>query len=263
MPFVYKEVTGVGFYETSGWKGARGIFTTRKGGISPEPFHSLNLGAGGGDDQTRVEKNRELLAGALGVGKEAIKTVSQVHGDNVYVVRDPAAPRPKEGYDALITDVKGVALGVLTADCVPILLYDPVAKAVGSVHAGWAGTIKGIAGRAVVEMATNFGSSPLDIKACIGPSIGACCYEVDEKVMTPLRDSLRGWWEELAAPSRPGHWLLDLWKTNRKVLQLAGIRPENISVFGVCTSCNPDKFYSHRKSMGSAGRMMALTMLED
>jgi len=266
MPVVFRESGGVGFYEVSDWPGARGVFTTRRGGVSPSPFNSLNMGAGGGDDPARVEKNRELFLAAARLGSGPINMVRQVHGADVYVVRDRDALKPPglhgTGYDALITDIKGVLIGVLTADCVPILLYDPVKRAAGAVHAGWAGTVKGVAANAVKEMAGNYGSDPGDILACIGPSIGPCCYEVDGKVIGPLREAMKESWQEFAVPARPGHWFLDLWKANQKALLSAGVPLKGIKVFGACTSCNPDKFYSHRRSGGKAGRMLAVTKLE-
>ena len=260
MPFVYREINGVGFYEVSTWAGARGIFTTRKGGLSQKPFDALNLGSGGGDDPGVVAKNRALLVQALGLGGE-VKTVSQVHGNDVYVLKDPNGAKPLKGYDAIITALKGVAIGVLTADCVPVLLYDPVKQVVGAVHAGWKGTIDGIPARAVEEMASSFGCQPSDICAGIGPSIGPCCYEVDGNVVGPLYRAMSESCEDLISPSRPGRWQFDLWKTNRRTLQLAGLRPENINVFGVCTSCNTDKFFSHRRSSGRTGRMFAVVQL--
>lgn len=258
--FVYREVSGIGFYEVTAWRGARGLFTTRKGGMSRPPYDSLNLGAGGGDDPETVAGNRRRLNEALGLGDGGVRTVSQVHGSGVCVLNDPDAPRPVAGYDAVITALPGQAVGVLTADCVPILLYDPVKGAVAAVHAGWAGTIKGIAGHAVEAMAREFGTGPGDVLAAVGPSIGPCCYEVDEKVMGPLRESLRGW-SGLAVDAAPGKWRLDLWMTNRRVLELSGVPPGNISVMGLCTACNQDKFYSHRGSGGKAGRMMAVAVL--
>jgi len=168
MPFVFRETGGVGFYEVSGWKDARGVFTTRRGGVSQPPFESLNLGAGSGDSPEVVQKNRELLDHALGLGGRGITTVRQVHGNEVYVYAGPDAARPGHGYDAIITDVRGAAIGVLTADCVPILMHDPVRGAVAAVHAGWAGTLSGIAGRAVAEMSEHYGTDPSDVRACIG-----------------------------------------------------------------------------------------------
>ncbi|MGC2425019.1 MAG: polyphenol oxidase family protein, partial [Nitrospirota bacterium] len=150
MPFVFNDEYGAGFYEVSGWEGARGVFTTRRGGVSPHPFDSLNMGAGSGDSPGNVKKNRELLTAALGLPGAEIKLVRQVHGDDIYVLREPGSGIPGEagqkrakGHDALMTDLKRVPIGVLTADCVPILLYDPKKSVVAAVHAGWAGTAKG------------------------------------------------------------------------------------------------------------------------
>jgi len=260
MSFVFKEVKGLGFYEVSGWEGARGLFTTRQGGVSPAPYNSLNLGAGGGDDLKLVARNRTLVADALGLEAHEIKTVNQVHGDSVYLVGDGDTVKPQRGHDAMITNVRGIALGILTADCVPILMYDPVSGSVASVHAGWAGTVKGVAGTAVKRMGEAFGARPSEIKVAVGPSIGPCCYEVDEKVIGPLRDTVRDW-SDVAEPARKGRWMLDLWETNRRILMDAGVKPGNIAVMGLCTACNHDKFYSHRKSGGKAGRMMAITLL--
>jgi YfiH family protein len=261
MPFVFKEAKGLGFYEVSGWAGARGLFTTRMGGVSPAPYNSLNLGAGGGDDPKLVARNRDLLAGSLGLDLSRIKTVNQVHGSSIYEVGDPGSGRPLRGYDAMITSAKGVAIGVLTADCVPILMYDPGSSSVASVHAGWAGTVKGIAGRTVTRMGEVYGTKPSDLLVAIGPSIGPCCYEVDEKVIGPLKDAQSGW-SEMAAPARKGRWMLDLWETNRRIMIDAGVRPENVTVMSLCTACNQDKFFSHRKSGGKAGRMMAIALLK-
>lgn len=262
--FVYTEVAGIGFYEVSAWRGARGLFTTRKGGESVPPYDSLNLGGGGavgGDDAGAVERNRSRLAGALGLDGRGVRTVSQVHGSEVHVLRDPEAPRPVRGFDAIVTDIPGSAVGVLTADCVPILLFDPVGRAVGAVHAGWAGTVQSIAARAVEAMASEYGTRAQDILAAVGPSIGPCCYEVDERVMGPLGGSFEDW-EDLSVPARPGRWRLDLWKTNRRTLERAGVAPDNIAVMALCTACNPDKFYSHRGSGGKTGRMMAVAVLD-
>ncbi len=261
MPFVFNEINGAGFYEVSGWEGARGIFTTRRGGVSQHPFDSLNMGSGSGDDPGNVRKNRELITSALGMPGARIKTVTQVHGDDIYVLREPDAARPHNGYDAIMTDLRRVPIGVLTADCAPILLYDPKRAAIAAVHAGWAGTVKGIAGKAVSEMGNHFGSRPENLFASIGPSIGPCCYEIDSKVFDPLERYMPDYAAELVTDSRPEHWFLDLWKANRRILERAGMRSERIYVFGVCTACNPEKFYSHRKSGGRAGRMMALAVL--
>lgn len=260
MAFIYREIDGLGFYEVEGWTGASGIFTTRLGGLSEPPYDSLNLGSGGGDSPVVVSRNRGLLTQALGLAPGMLKTIRQVHGVEVHTVKDVAAGPPMEGFDALVTAMPGVGLGVLTADCVPILLYDPVKRAVGSVHAGWAGTVGGIAGKAVAAMAREYGSDPVDVLAAVGPSIGPCCYEVDGKVMAPLQKSMRTD-DGIVNETKPGHWLLDLWEANSRMLMSAGVPRANITIMGVCTACNTGKFYSHRKCGGQTGRMMAVAWL--
>jgi len=260
MSFVYRETGGLGFYEVTGWDGAKAVFTTRKGGVSQPPYDSLNLGAGSGDEPALVMKNRALLAVSLGIDVGALKTVNQVHGTDVCMVDGSGATRPEAGCDAIITNTPGAAISILTADCVPILIYDPVTRCAASVHAGWAGTVKCITANAVRRMVAEFGASPKDIKAAVGPSIGPCCYEVDEKVVAPLRAEFSDC-SGLAEAVSPGHWHLDLWETNRRTLVKAGVLPSNITVMGLCTACNEDKFFSHRKSGGKAGRMMGIVIL--
>jgi len=262
MPFVYREINGIGYYEVSGWKNAAGIFTTRIGGKSEGSYESLNLSASSGDDTSVVESNRRRLNSALGIKPGMIKTIRQVHGSDVYELSNPDASRPRAGFDAIVTRIPGVAVSVLTADCVPILLYDPVKGVVAAVHAGWSGTVSGIVGRAVRTMEQSFGTSTGDLLAAIGPSIGPCCYEVDEKVVTPLKQNILGG-GGLIFPTRAGHWQLDLWEANTRLMVSAGVKRTNILVMGLCTSCNADKFYSHRKSGGSTGRMMALAWIKD
>ena len=261
MSFERIQVGGVGFYKVVGWDGAIGLFTTRHGGESAPPFDSMNLGAGSGDDPEVVARNRRILADALGLGARGVRTVSQVHGTEIYVLTDPDAPRPITGHDAIMTDIPGAAVGVLTADCVPIILHDPASRAVSCVHAGWAGTVKGIVGAAINRMSEVYGAEPSGIRAAIGPSIGPCCYEVDDKVIGPLSESHAGW-EGYAKPASPGKWMLDLWAANRAQVVGAGVPPANVSTLGLCSACHQGEFFSHRRSGGRAGRMMAVAMIK-
>lgn len=260
MPFIYREKEGVGYYEVSAWERAAGVFTTRLGGLSDAPFDSLNLGNGGGDDSGIVAANRDRLAVALGIAPGVIRTVRQVHGSDVFVLSDEGAPKPALGYDAIVTDINGAAISVLTADCVPILMYDPKNRVVAAVHAGWEGTVKGVTSRAVRAMAQEYGSDPSEILAAVGPSIGPCCYEVDERVVAPFKENITEG-GSILYPSRPGHWKLDLWEANARLLVSAGVKKDNIDLMGLCTSCNTDRFFSHRKSGGRTGRMMAIARL--
>jgi hypothetical protein len=191
----------------------------------------------------------------------SIARMNQVHSNAVRVVRSRDNDAPEDGFDATVTNLQGVALGVLVADCVPILLHDPVRRAVGAVHAGWRGTVAGVAKNAVRAMKGEYGSDPKDIRAAIGPAIGPCCYEVDDKVVGPLGDAIGGV-EGLVTPHGKGKWLLDLWKANEAILVGAGLVNHNIDTLGMCTSCNSGMFYSYRSEGQKTGRMMGIVMLE-
>ena len=149
---------------------------------------------------------------------------------------------------------------VSTADCLPILIHDPVRAAVAAVHAGWRGTAKRIAARALGAMREAYGTDPSDCRAAIGPGIRGCCFEVDAAVKDAMAAALPNWAEHARA-NRPGHWLLDLAEVNRAILEGAGVRADRIEVVGLCTSCRNDLFFSHRAEKGRTGRMMNFILL--
>jgi YfiH family protein len=166
--------------------------------------------------------------------------------------------------DALLTRRRGRPLAVFTADCVGLVVADPDAPALGVAHAGWRGTVRGIAGRLVAALVETAGARPERLHAAIGPSIGPCCYEVDEPVVGPLRAAFPGAWERWARPAgpeRPGRWWLDLWTANFEQLVAAGVRAEAIRSPGLCTGCRRDLFFSYRKE-GLAGRLATVAALD-
>lgn len=245
-------------------------FSTRQGGVSTGPFAMLNLGQSVGDDLAAVEENRRRFFGGFGIAPMQVVRAKQVHGDGVLLVDAGLVGRtgfprclvdePAE-FDALITNVPGLALVVSTADCLPILIHDPVRRAVAAVHAGWRGTAKGIAARAVAAMHEAYGTEASDCRAAIGPGIRRCCFEVDANVTEAMADALPTW-ETHAEANRAGHWLLDLAGINRSLLVAAGLRPDRIEDVDLCTSCRNDLFFSHRAEKGRTGRMMNFVMLE-
>jgi YfiH family protein len=160
----------------------------------------------------------------------------------------------------MITNVPGVAIGVETADCVPLLLADPGIPAVGAIHAGWRGTVKKIVERAVKKMQSEFGSDPSRLIAAIGPAIGPECYEVDEPVMGPVREAF-SFWMSSASSRGSNKWSLDLARLNRMELIQAGLNSMNIHSIGMCTACRKDLFYSFRAE-GRTGRMLSLIMIK-
>lgn len=209
-----------------------------------------------------IRRNRLSLAKAVGFGADGLVTARQVHSARVRVVTAEDAGRGGldgesrlPDTDALVTADAGVCLMVLSADCVPILLYDPVKRVVGAVHAGWRGTAAQIVVAAVEVMREQFGCSPGDMFAGIGPSIGKCCFEVGEEVA----DCFRRLFPEAVvfAGKRPDKFQVDLWEANRRELMEAGLKPEHIEVAGMCTVCHPERFFSYRRDGKAAGRFGA------
>ncbi len=224
---------------------------------------SLNLALHVGDDRELVLRNRAKFAAALGVNAMRFTTCAQVHGCQVRLVEENLVGSGALDYaatiagtDALITGLKGVPLLLFYADCVPVLLADPVRQVIGVAHAGWRGTVAGIAAKTVQQMQLCCGSNPRDILAGIGPSIGACCYEVDDKV----RDQALAY-SEFFRPRGAGKYLLDLQGINRQQLLQAGLEPEHVQDAGVCTADNKELFFSYRQEQGHTGRMGACLCL--
>lgn len=243
-------------------------FTTRNGGVSREAYDSLNLSILTEDPLENVLENRRRLADVLGFSVGDIVGAWQVHKDNIFQVTsrdrgrgsvDPLTVIPDT--DALITREKGLVLTAFFADCVPVIFLDPVNEAIGIAHAGWKGTAAKIGAKTVSAMTRAFGSEPDKLLAAIGPSIGACHYQVDEPVIKRFReefpDDFRGFF---SGEEKGGHAWLDLWKANVQQLKKAGIPDNNISVSGLCTYCNQQELFSHRA--GSKGRQAALIMLK-
>lgn len=231
----------------------------RHGGVSRPPFASLNTSFRVGDDPSNVLRNRARIALALGVDLGNVVAARQIHGVNVAVVTE--ADRGKGALqwedavldaDALITASSDLFLLMTFADCVPIVLYDPVRGAVGLVHAGWKGTIGGIATRAVDTMVQTLGAEPGQIKAAIGPAVGPCCYEVGPEVIDAVREA--GLVADVLATKSSGRVHFNLWEANRAMLLAAGLREANLEVAAVCPACRTHLFFSHRGEKGCTGR---------
>jgi hypothetical protein len=238
-------------------------FVTRWGGISQGAFENLNFSFREGDPADRVERNWETLATAFEVPRRQFFVVNQVHEDRILLI-DEEHPKPSDNellqYDAIVTDRPGLAIGIKTADCVPILVVDPVRRVIGAIHAGWKGTSLGIAAKAVDALADRYLSKSSDLIVALGPAIGPCCYQVDETVYEsmgnePGRDSL------FRSCREKGRWMFDLSLANRLQLERGGVRSGNISPSGFCTACRRDFFFSHRREKGVTGRHLNFIML--
>lgn len=232
--------------------------TTRHGGVSPVPFDSLNLSAHVGDDPGRVSENLRRLHAALALDGEATVDASQAQAERVArVTRDQRGSRIP-GVDGLITDDAGIALMLRFADCVPILLYDPAHHAIGIAHAGWRGTVGQVVTHTVTALGGAFGTRPSDLIACIGPSIGPCCYNIGPDVERRVREAFPG--VESLLQARGGAVFLDLWEANALQLRMLGVAQVEIS--GVCTADHTDDFYSWRAEHAHTGRFGALICLQ-
>ncbi|MEG6585964.1 peptidoglycan editing factor PgeF [Dendrosporobacter sp. 1207_IL3150] len=241
--------------------------STRIGGISKAPFSTLNLGLHTGDDIESVCNNRRIFCEALGIDFDSIVTAEQIHGSDVAQVFTTELGKGAKDYsealkgvDALITNISNLPLMLFFADCVPVLLFDPINKAIGVVHAGWKGTVAKISQKTVLSMREKFGTNPGDCIVGIAPSIGPCCYEVDEYVANQFKIQFdRG--DEILTPHN-SKWKLNLWAANLMQLEEVGVLKENIKISGVCTSCNKELFFSYRAENGRTGRMGAVISLK-
>ena len=247
-------------------------FSTRQGGVSTLPYTaSLNLGYARGDSDETVRENLARFSSAIGISSDSVVALSQVHGTEILYCTEEDCGRgyllPPHDADGAYTDRVGVTVAVKTADCVPILLCgcddSHRAVAVMALHAGWRGTLGGIAERGVRRL-LSLGIHKEEIFAAIGPSIGICCYEVDDDFYGHFTrafsaELLDGTFRK--STEKDGKWYCDLSEINRRLLLRAGIRGEHIDASSLCTACRQDLFYSHRASGGQRGSMLSMIAL--
>jgi len=281
------EIVRIEAWEQLPW--LRHGFSTRIGGVTEayrrgedDKRFDLNLGFTPHDSEENVLENRRRFLAAMGAGDGAkLVTLRQIHSTQVLRVDGTmAADRAGLSADGLMTDEPGVILGIQTADCIPVLVADTKSHAVAAFHAGWRGSVNRIVEAGVGKMRLEFGSDPRDLIAAIGPGIGQCCYAIGEEVLHEFQsqfsyanelfrevydsDPIRNKYPMLFLSARaPGHsdigpqLHLDLAEANRRQLLDAGLLAEAISVVGECTSCQPDRYFSHRGERGFAGRMLS------
>ena len=247
-------------------------FSTRKGGVSKEHLASLNLSFSVEDARENVLENFRRIGERFGKTPEDFVLSKQSHETKVLKVgtkdrgKGITKERDYEGIDALITDEKGLILSCFSADCVPILFYDPIHKAVGACHSGWRGTKGKILRNVVEEMRKHFSSNPGDILIAIGPSISKEQYIVSEDLGLSFLEDYPDLGEDAASPIQrisKDKFQLDLWDLNRRIALDSGIREEHISISGYCTMENPELFFSHRYSQGKRGLQGAFICLKD
>ena len=235
-------------------------FSTRLGGVSPFPENDLNLAGFDEDSTENIYENRRRFLNVFG-GDFQLATAWQFHGDDVKTVETGEdVKNSEEKYDALVSNLENILIGVKTADCVPVLLGDKKTRAFAAIHAGWRGTVESIAVRAIEKMQARFGTNPSDLIAAIGPAATCENYEIGSDVISAFEekfpDSL-----EIFTPTRDGHALIDLHLANKSQLLSAGVAAENIYTAPFCTMERTDLFFSYRaekKLYGKTGRLLSV-----
>ena len=221
--------------------------STRQGGVSPEPY-GMNLSFKVGDAEANVKKNRESFLGQLGIELDSLAMPQQVHGDTITSVN---APGQYDQCDALITNKAGVFLVVTVADCLPVFLFDPMARSIAAVHVGWRGSKLRTLEKAMRALSNEYGTESEHLLAYIGPSAGVCCYEVGEEVAQEFPKQFL----ERMNNAKPR---LDLKGFNKNLLLENSVKESSIEVSGYCTICKPKLFHSYRRDGKSSGRMMGV-----
>ena len=238
-------------------------FSTKKGGISKGEFESMNLRFNCDDSQENVIENFRILCNDIGVDYRKLVLSKQVHEDNIFTAEKGdcgngiVKPQNLTSADALITGESGVPLAVFSADCVPVFFLDKRNRVIALAHSGWKGTVKRISQKTVEKMRNDFHSHPEDIIAAIGPSIGVCHFEVGEDVADIFRAEFG---DSVIEKHKKYH--VNMQKAISQQLSESGITDKNIICSDICTFCNSDLFFSHRKTKGRRGVMAAVIELK-
>lgn len=234
-------------------EGVTAFSTTRQGGYSQGCYGEFNINRYCGDTKEAITRNRELLCELLGIDDSRLLMPHQVHETVIVAVEETSQESQLEGVDAVMTNVSGLCIGVSTADCIPVLLYDRVHRAVSAIHAGWRGTVKRIVEKTVAQMTAVYGSRPADIIAQIGPGIHVESFEVGDEVYDAF--SAAGFTMETISRRYDERWHIDLPECNRRQLLATGIPEAQISVSPICTYQHPDLYFSARRLSINSGRI--------
>ena len=244
-------------------EGVKAFSTTRQGGYSKGSYGEFNINRYCGDSKEAVSRNRAMLCELLGIDDSRLVMPHQVHGTEIVAVdglsctgqehQDSPQDSSLEGVDALMTNVPGICIGVSTADCIPVLLYDRKHHAASAILAGWRGTVKRIVGKAVAAMTNTYGTHPTDLIAQIGPGIHVESFEVGDEVYNAFADE--GFEMELISRKYDSKWHIDLPACNRYQLLASGIPATRIAVSPICTYRHPDIYFSARRLTINSGRI--------
>lgn len=236
-----------------------GIFT-RQGGVSPEPWASLNMGGNVGDKAEYVRHNHELMYGTLNLNQGRACTVWQVHSADTIIANGPVRGRRWLALaDGIVTDHLDTPLTMRFADCTPLMFYDPIQGVIGIAHAGWRGTVLGVGANTVRTMVQAYGSKPSNIQVGIGPSIGPEQYQVGEEVVEAVYNYFGTLDGLITRDPVDGTAYFNLWAANRLDVQQVGV--EQVEIAGICTATHTNEFFSHRAEKGRTGRFGAVLSL--
>ena len=245
-------------------------FSTRMGGVSKGPFSTMNFSFTRGDDPEDVRENYRRMAEALGVDQNRMVLTWQTHTTNVRTVTEKdfgkgvVCDRDYRDVDGLITNIPGVTLVTFFADCVPLYFLDTKRKAIGLSHSGWRGTVNRMGQVTLQAMNREFGTKPEDVIACVGPSICQDCYEVGAEVIEQFCENFSAdHYDKLFYEKPNGKFQLNLWEANRIVLAEAGVPDSQIFVTDICTYCNPELLFSHRRTSEKRGNLCAFLSLKE
>jgi YfiH family protein len=277
--FILRENRGIPYYSCRAFENLpwlRHGFSTRWGGADDG---TLNLNPAAWDTPERVNENRRRLLSSLGLKDASLVTLDQIHSNRIYTVESAAdllefgkfgepvsgrsiKPETKnhEG-DALVTNVENAALAIKTADCFPVLIVDPVHRAVGAVHSGWRGTLARVLPGAIEEMSRRYQSDPACLLAALGPGIRECCFETGEDVASLFDEAYPEKNTARPSPAAPGKYLVNLAAVLKIQMKQSGVPPENQYDLGMCTCCGTREFFSWRAEGAASGRMMAVIAL--
>ncbi len=234
-------------------EGVTAFSTTRQGGFSKGNYGEFNINRYCGDNMEAISQNRALLCGLLGIDDCRLLMPHQVHETKIVAVDETSHESELEGVDVLMTNIPGICIGVSTADCIPVLLYDKVHRAVCAIHAGWRGTVKRVVEKTVAAMMSTYGTCPADIQAQIGPGIHIESFEVGDEVYEAFANE--GF--EMGTISRKvgQKWHIDLLKCNRQQLLASGIPAAQVAVSPICTYQHPETYFSARRLSINSGRI--------
>lgn len=245
-------------------------FSTRMGGVSQGPYATMNFSFTRGDDPADVMENYRRMADALNVDLNRMVLTWQTHTTNVRTVTEDdlgkgvIRDRDYRDVDGLITNRPGVTLVTFFADCVPLYFLDTKKKAIGLSHSGWRGTVNRMGAATLQAMKREFGTDPTDVLACVGPSICQDCYEVGAEVIEQFRENFdASHYETLFYEKANGKFQLNLWEANRIVLAEAGVPQNQIFITDICTHCNPELLFSHRRCAKKRGNLCAFLSLKE